>query len=185
MRWPSRYYPNAKIPHSTSERFDGVFAAVAYSLHECRLDKPAHEGEFCFTVRPGGPNGKVAAHVDRVLMEDVKFVVRESGIRRIRASKVREVIAFAVGTIRAPSKRNLQKLDLDSAVSVTFNPHKDTTFVLRDDRSVHVYSADWCYFSGRRGVVIEYSSVLQNPAPTLYDLEEVTDELGGCVACDD
>lgn len=171
MFW-STYLPNPTIPQMGSRRFVGQRVAVAYSLHECRVDKPPKPEEFCFTVRAGGTSGKVVAHVDRILLEDVTFVVRESGVTRIRESGVREVIAFAVGTVRDPAKA-LRRAELDSAVGLAFDPHRDRTFVLREDRSIPVYSAKWAYFAGRRGIVLGHSRRL-NPYVSAAPIERAS-----------
>ncbi len=143
--------PNIRA--GTGAEFDGQRVVVAYNLHNCRVDREPRPGELCFTVRPS-VSGRVLAHVDEILLEDVEFLVRESGLKRVRERGVREVFAFASGTARDPRRaaRSGQLGSFSSWEGIAFNPFRDRSFVLRRDRSKPVWRADWVYFRDRRGI---------------------------------
>ncbi len=105
---------------------------------------------WCWTVRRG-VSGRVIAHTDRVLLEDVEFVVQPGGLRRIRQKGRREVIAYARGTIVPFRDSGAPKRGWRD---VTFNPFRDDTFVVRDSGEP-VRRAAWGAFVGTHASVLE------------------------------
>ena len=186
-----RLLPNA-IRKGTGADFAGRKVVVAYNLHNCRVDAPQRPDEHCFTVRPS-ISGRVLAHVDEILLHDVEFLVRDSGLRRVRDRGVREVFAFARGTALDP-RAALRRGELghfDDWDGIAFNPFRDASFVLRSDRRVPVWGAEYVYFEGRRGIARGVDSTRSNPtyAPrhesdriySMEDLDDIVAQIGGSV----
>jgi hypothetical protein len=77
-------------------------------------------------VAIGGPNaGRVIAHEDKVILEDVSFVVRPAGRARVLRERKKNVHAFAVGTLASNAQIGCKE-------RVTYNPFKAATFYLAD-----------------------------------------------------
>jgi hypothetical protein len=175
--------PNA-IRRGTGADFDGRRVVVAYNLHNCRVDQAPRPGELCFTVR-GQVSGRVLAHVDEILLHDVDFLVRESGLRRVRERGVREVFAFARGTAVDPriAAHRRELGSFDDWEGIAFNPFKDASFVRRRNRGVPVWSAEWVYFRNRRGIARVPSRTRRNPdyetVESVEDLDALIDHIGG------
>lgn len=171
--------PNIRA--GTGAEFDGQRVVVAYNLHNCRVGRAPRPDERCFTVR-GSVSGRVLAHVDEILLEDVEFIVRESGLRRVRERGVREVFAFARGTARDPARaaRGGRLGSFASWEGIAFNPFQDDSFVLRRDRGHPVWSARWVYFRDRRGIARDaMDNPRGEPIMDAADLDALVAEIGG------
>jgi hypothetical protein len=85
---------------------------VYYNLHR-----------HCWSlVAIGGENaGRVIAHEDKVILEDVSFVVRPAGRARVLKERKKNVHAFAVGTLAVNAQMGCK-------ARVTYNPFKSATF---------------------------------------------------------
>lgn len=177
------YAENATIRRGTGADFDGRSVVVAYNLHNCRVDSPAVAGEYCFTVR-GNVSGRVLAHVDEILILDVTFRIRESGLDRVRDRGVREVFAFAQGTAADPSieARRGELGNFAEWEGIAFNPFRDDSFVLRRNRRIPVWEADAVYFRDRRGIARFPRRTRRNPRDeiqSIEDLDALVEHIGG------
>jgi hypothetical protein len=82
----------------------------------------------------GGPlPGRVIATPQRVDLADVAFRVNAGGQARARREGVRNVHAFARGTVVAPS-------DQAGEIRVVYNPYRNDTFI-REDTGAPVHRA--------------------------------------------
>ncbi len=77
----------------------------------------------CFSVRH---KGKVIDHVQCITLHNVEFVVQPAGNARVRATKRKNVHAFARGHIIHYRQLDMSKMHQNYA---TYNPYKYTTFV--------------------------------------------------------
>ncbi len=73
-----------------------------------------------------GPNGKVIAHVSKIFLTDVKFVVRPAGREKVRRERRKNVHAFVVGTYSSSLKETGTWDDLSE--KVTYNPYENEHF---------------------------------------------------------
>lgn len=69
--------------------------------------------------------GRVVGHVPSLVLQDVRFVISLSGVRRIRLRQAREVVAFARGI---PAESG----DPAGALRVRFDPYRSDDFTLPD-----------------------------------------------------
>jgi hypothetical protein len=77
-------------------------------------------------VALSGPDaGRVIDHADKVVLEDVTFVVRPAGRERVLRERKKNVHAFAVGTLA-------NMLPLGCKDRITYNPFKSASFYLAD-----------------------------------------------------
>lgn len=84
---------------------------------------------------------RVIAHREAIVLSDVKFKVSQSGLKRVRERKCKEVIAVVEGTLVGPS----ETMDSGNWYQVYFNPYKVDTFVSGDDpitsaETVYIYN---------------------------------------------
>ncbi len=109
-------------------------------------------------------NGLILGHCDAVFMNDVRFVVRESGRLRVLKSHQKNVHAFVIGNIEwvegfvgfrnrsiivaAPCER----IDLAGYEAITYNPYRMATFSSLKGMPIH--QARSCFVSTDRGVHI-------------------------------
>lgn len=68
--------------------------------------------------------GIVAEYADTILLQDVKFVVSESGRQRVLKEKQKNVHAFAVGTFKSINSSNSFGLKEE----VSYNPYTGNSF---------------------------------------------------------
>jgi len=111
-------------------------------------DRLLHNGKWSVAAatRTGG-KGKVIRHSDELVLQDVRFVVKENRRQAIVAGGHREVHAWAVGTIaNAP--------ELTEGVDITYRPHQCGSFIRRDNEQP-VTSAAFVRF-GRDGTAAAY-----------------------------
>lgn len=89
---------------------------------------------------------RVIRHVECISLKDVKFIVSQKGVERIRAQKRKSVVAFVEGDV---TNWGIQFTEYTSEPRrVRFNPYEFTTFVLRDDNQP-VFSAEHVTINGR------------------------------------
>ena len=116
---------------------------------------PGEEVEVYFNVRRRvfsvRQNGKVIGHTGRILLDNVRFIVREAGRQRVLQTGCKNVHAWVRGTpltwVNLDTGKGLRPLgiwrDSDTCLQlVTYNPRKHNSFVLVDDPTVRVESAD-------------------------------------------
>lgn len=87
----------------------------------------------------GPEKGRVTAKADQVLLRDVTFRVLPGGLRRCREEGVRNVHAYARGTVVACDVAAVR--DHPDAIRVRYNPYAWDTFV-RADTEQPVRTAD-------------------------------------------
>ena len=99
----------------------GIKVAVYFNLHK-----------KCFSVksRQGSTYGRVLYHTDTINLNDVKFVVRESGRLKVIKDKRKNVHAFCYGTIDLKNKEGSEKGRL-----ISYDPYKYGHFYYKDDLS--------------------------------------------------
>lgn len=118
----------------------GKKVRVSYNLARCSWDKPSIKGERCFTVRP--TTGNVLGYTDKIFLKNVTFKISKAGHTKVVEKGVRHVFAYIEGTVaKMPA-------GAASFPEMTFNPFKDTTFVLRSGR-VPLKGCTGAYFDGR------------------------------------
>lgn len=99
---------------------------VYYNLHK-----------KCFSIKAlsGEQKGKVIAHADAVVLDNVTFKVSESGRQRVLRERRKNVHAGVVGTLVVYSilaeNISLPKYKLPST-RVTYDPYKYSSFVYKD-----------------------------------------------------
>jgi hypothetical protein len=77
-----------------------------------------------FSVRAlSGPNkGRVVMHTNEIALKDAKFVVRESGRKKVLEEKRKNVHAFVRGDM-------VDGISFDNAGTATYNPYRYSSFV--------------------------------------------------------
>lgn len=100
----------------------------------------------CLSVRHAG---RVIAHLDSIVLDDVRFVVQPAGRARVIAEGKKNVHAFVRGTwVEADNLDRLRTLaTLDQ--QATYNPYKYTTFVNRATEAP-VHTASRAVIDGRK-----------------------------------
>ena len=88
-------------------------------------------------------NGVVIRRVHRILLRDVRFVVRESGRQRVLKENRKNVHAFVVGRV-VSSAFGINKNGKNLPVTIGYNPHNSGYFYGLDGKPV----------SGARGVLL-------------------------------
>lgn len=109
-----------------------------------KVDVYWNSNEQCFSVRSREKEhyGKVIAHMDSVLIEDVQFVVNEGGRAKVLDSGVKNVHAFIRGRM-VPSLSFPKK----PGIIVRYNPFESEHFVDYSGNPIH--SADFVLCSVR------------------------------------
>lgn len=82
----------------------------------------------CFSVQQ---KGLVVAHTNEILLTGATFKVSEAGRQRVIKTKRKNVHAFVVGYVVGGYVGNVTS-DRDSWKSVTYNPYKYSSFVMRE-----------------------------------------------------
>lgn len=90
--------------------------------------------------------GRVIAHVPAVMLDDVEFRVQPGGLARVRDGGRRLVCAYATGIFTG---QPIPPVDPAAMTRVSFNPHRDDTFV--DGGGQPVRHAARAIFTGGRG----------------------------------
>jgi hypothetical protein len=91
---------------------------VYYNLHKKTFSVRALEGEN---------RGRVIAHTNEVALEDVKFVVRESGRQKVLKEKCKNVHAFVRGNL-------VNGIKFETNGLATYNPYRYSTFVNKETK---------------------------------------------------
>jgi len=175
--------PKPKLP---GEHFIGERLAFAMNLAACPPpSEPLGDNPYCFSVWTK-PGGKVIAHTDNVLLEDVRFVIHPSGFTHLDKTGWRTVFAWTVGTVIDPQRRH-QLGKAEDWVGITFNPKRAQTFNTFPDYEP-IYEADYVYYDSetRRGIAMPRRA---NPhRETRFEevegessLLQLIDEIGGDV----
>ncbi len=97
----------------------------------------------------------VVAHLNGLVLADVRFRVSAAGNARVRSEGRKNVHAFARGTIVWPAAEETHDLR-GGLVQVTYNPYKYTSFVVQDTEEP-IYEGRKAWLNGR--------SVLVDTAP--------------------
>lgn len=109
-----------------------------------------HFRKKCFSVKH---KGRVVAHVNDIVLEDVTFKVSEKGNERVRREGVKNVHAFVYGRVFYMSKPGSTTFFLPgtSFKQVKYNPYKYKTFV--DSEKQPVYNSELVVCSTQKGVM--------------------------------
>lgn len=79
-----------------------------------------------------GSDGRVIAHVEKIMLRDAKFIVRPAGREKVRRTGVKNVHAFVVGKYY---RRGLGRdPSLDFHINVVYDPKVDEGFMVSDRR---------------------------------------------------
>jgi hypothetical protein len=84
--------------------------------------------------------GKVVAHLDKVALRDVEWVVQPAGNRRAREEQRKNVHAFARGRV-IPQEVGWVALRTHCCWRVTYNPFQHESFVLHYDGETKVHAS--------------------------------------------
>lgn len=97
------------------------------------------------SLERGESYGKVIAHQAEVFLSNAEFKVSEAGRQRVLREQRKNVHAFVTGNLEG-------NLILDgSAVAVTYNPYKYSSFVrFQDDQPVPTYRATVAHLKDRQ-----------------------------------
>ncbi|QAY80361.1 hypothetical protein [Sphingosinicella sp. BN140058] len=94
----------------------------------------------------GDQKGRVVAKPRRLVLEGVRFEVSAAGLRRCRAEGVRNVHAYARGTVHGS---DVEAITMNpAAVRVRYNPHAFSTFV-RGDTEEPISGAAYLAIEGK------------------------------------
>jgi hypothetical protein len=80
--------------------------------------KNLHLDLFSVKARQGKKRGRVISHEFSIVLEDVEFIVRESGRQKVIKEKRKNVHAFARGTVKKSQKINKNGLE-----RISYNPY--------------------------------------------------------------
>lgn len=94
--------------------------------------------------------GLVIAHCDAINLENVKFIVSQAGLQRVRRNKRKSVIAFVEGDFTFSNGEKV--IDNPSWTTVYFNPYTVDQFMIGDQA---IFEADRCYVIGKKVYVKE------------------------------
>jgi hypothetical protein len=164
----------------------GEHVRVHYNLHRCKRGRDPKPGESCWVVKTKrGGKWLVAGYVEGILLEDVTFKVSKAGVKRIRRTGDREVIAWFEGIVAdANSKHMKRAIGGGDWEGVGFNPFEGDSFYLYDSDEEVEY-APLAYVSGRKAIAL---LEMPNPGDAADDpeeyLEALVDELGADVTGD-
>ena len=95
-----------------------------------------HKNIFSVQSREKESYGRVIDHVESVVLEAPKFVVRQAGRKKVIEDNQKNVHAFVVGNIT----EGVETSSLEEIV--TYNPYKYTSFV-KEDTKEEVSSAEY------------------------------------------
>lgn len=82
---------------------------------------------------------KVIAHCDYISLDNVKFIVSQAGLKRVRAERRKQVIAFVEGNF---SHGHGKVIDNPEWTTAYFNPYKVDHFVVGEQP---IHETDSCY----------------------------------------
>lgn len=85
-------------------------------------------------------SGLVCDHLDRITLEQAKFVVRKGGQKRVREEGKKNVHAFAEGWVSREQDEDHTHYWYD----ISYNPYKNDYFMIKDqDGNVEEVPRDW------------------------------------------
>jgi len=85
-------------------------------------------------------SGLVCDHLDRITLEQAKFVVRKGGQKRVRQEGKKNVHAFAEGWVSRDQDEDHTHYWYD----ISYNPYKNDYFMIKDqDGNVEEVPRDW------------------------------------------
>lgn len=85
-------------------------------------------------------SGLVCDHLDRITLEQAKFIVRKGGQKRVREEGKKNVHAFAEGWVSREQDEDHTHYWYD----ITYNPYKNDYFMIKDqDGNVEEVPRDW------------------------------------------
>ena len=85
-------------------------------------------------------SGLVCDHLDRITLEQAKFVVRKGGQKRVRQESKKNVHAFAEGWVSRDQDEDHTHYWYD----ISYNPYKNDYFMIKDqDGNVEEVPRDW------------------------------------------
>ncbi len=97
---------------------------------------------------------RVITHTSSITLADVKFLVSQKGVERIRQQKRKAVVAFVEGEFVAWHTEGVNLL-MHSMTPVTFNPYKHTSFVTHEAPQMRVDSCSYVAINGREVFAFE------------------------------
>lgn len=100
------------------------------ALHGQRVEVYRNLHKGCWSVRH---EGRVVAHLKSLTLAKCTFAVQPAGNRKVRETGRKNVHAFVRGQFLGTAEWELP-------YTVSYNPHKNTTFVIGDDP---VFEADY------------------------------------------
>ena len=110
-----------------------------------KMYKNLHNGMFSLQQ-----NGKVVAHVNNVILKDVKFKVSKSGRQRVLQEKKKNVHAFVIGYIVDVNTENHK-----SDISISYNPYKSDKFYFKhNDNEAFLCENEMLYCSSTDGLFV-------------------------------
>lgn len=87
--------------------------------------------------------GRVSFYAKILFMKDVKYIVKESGRKRVLRDKVKNVHAYIEGDIL-----NESPIDIDLPLKIRYNPYEHESFiVLSDSTNTPIYNSTYCSLS--------------------------------------
>lgn len=100
----------------------------------------------CWSLKSldGSNKGRVYKHCDEVYVENVVFKVSEAGRQRVLREKQKNVHAGVVGYVKT-----FENLDLTNCISLTYDPYKYSSFVIRDSLQP-IYCADKVFMKDKK-----------------------------------
>jgi len=87
--------------------------------------------------------GLVIDHCDAINLENVRFIVSQAGLKRVRRNKRKSVIAFVEGDYTFGGEKVIDNPEWNTAY---FNPYKVDQFMVGDNA---IHEAEKCYVLGR------------------------------------
>lgn len=87
---------------------------------------------YSVKARGGAMRGRVVAHSPKVILRDVEFVVSQAGRARVLRDRVKNVHAYARGTLQGDAHARFEAED-PRAVEVSYNPYRAGSFVRVDN----------------------------------------------------
>ena len=100
---------------------NGIKVAVYFNLHK-KL--------FSVKSREGATYGRVLYHTDNIVLDNVKFVVRSKGRKKVIKEKRKNVHAFCYGTINIKNEEVKR-----TGRMISYNPYKSSHFYYIDDKA--------------------------------------------------
>lgn len=95
-----------------------------------RAYRNLHKG--CLSIQEKTPKGwRVAAHLETLVLDDARFIVKESGRQRVIREKRKNVHAYVEGVL---SDRPIN----EEGLPVFYNPYRFDAFMLEGTAPIHL-----------------------------------------------